>query len=62
MLTRVSARIDQIHIILPGASPVTLRKKKVSAHDELLGSFTPSKRRQDDDENDENERPSKGVQ
>ena len=57
-----STRLVQVRIILPpaGASPATPRKKKLLPHDTYFGSFIPTKRgRDDDDEGKENQRPLK---
>lgn len=59
-----SARVVQIRIILPppGAAPATPQKKKLLPHDTYFGSFTPTKRNWDDDEDEkENERPKKTI-
>ena len=52
-----SARVVQLRIILPppGACPATPWKKKVLPHDTYFGSFTPTKRGRDDDDEKENE-------
>ena len=57
-----SARVVQIRVILPppGAAPATPRKKRVLPRDNYFGSFTPTKRARDDEDDDkENDRPRK---
>lgn len=59
-----SARVVQVRVILPppGASPATPRKVKVLPRDHYFGSFTPTKRGRDtDDDEKENNRPSKSA-
>lgn len=59
-----SARIVQLRVILPppGACPATPRKKKVLPHDTYFGSFTPTKRGRDDEDDDkENHKPTAKV-
>ena len=47
----LSAHIVQLRIILPlpRSSPTTPRKKKIPLHDNYFGTFTPTKRRRGDD-------------
>ena len=61
-----SARVFHIRVILPppGASPATPRKRRVLPRDDYFGSFTPTKRHRDGDDDDsskENRRPSKLI-
>ena len=54
-----SARVVQLRVILPppGASPATPRKRKVLMTDMYFGSFTPTKRGRDDEDDDKENGP-----
>jgi hypothetical protein len=56
-----SARVIQVRVILPppGTCPATPRRRKILPRDTYFGSFTPSKRGRDDEDEKENERPPK---
>ena len=54
-----SARVVQLRVILPpqGQSPATPIRRKLLPRDDYFGTFTPSKRDRDDDEDDKENGP-----